>query len=185
MCPFDFSEQTRCASRGIYDKTHEIKYHSKEKGWFHDLWLAQKHEDGSPVWDSESPVWRIEFRFKRPALHEFDLTLQVSQERRARVGVCWQELAPPGGELTTQAKGYACHTMAPRASIPSLAVRSPSPFLPSSSGPRCYNCATQKGPTWRVPHALGTPFYVVALRGTLLLRVRTARGATPVRKHGY
>src|SRR6266446_2686166 len=77
-------------------------------------------------------------------------TLRVSPERPARVGVCWQELAPPGGELTAQAEGYACHPMAPRASTHSLAVRPPAPVLTSSRGPRCYNCATQKGPTLRV-----------------------------------
>jgi hypothetical protein len=54
----------------IYDKTHEIKYKSREKEWFYDLWLAVKDQDGNPVWDGESPVWRIEVRFKRPALNE-------------------------------------------------------------------------------------------------------------------
>src|SRR5260370_41004695 len=77
-------------------------------------------------------------------------TLQVSQERPARACVCWQELAPPGGELTAQAGEYACHTMAPRAMTHSLAVRSPSPLLTFSMGPRCYTCAIQKGPTLRV-----------------------------------
>lgn len=68
-----FGKHTSAVSCLIYDKTHEIKYHSREKGWFHDLWLAQKNLDGSSAWDGEAPVWRIEFRFKRPALHEFDL----------------------------------------------------------------------------------------------------------------
>src|SRR5216684_742786 len=77
-------------------------------------------------------------------------TLQVSPERPARAGVYWQELAPPGGELTAQAVGYACHQMAPRASIHRLAVRPPAPVLTSSRCPRCYNCATRKGPPWRV-----------------------------------
>ena len=54
----------------IYDKTHEIKYKSPEKAWFHDLWLSVKDEDGNPVWDGQTPVWRIEVRFKRPALNE-------------------------------------------------------------------------------------------------------------------
>jgi hypothetical protein len=68
-----FGKHTSAVSCLIYDKTHEIKYHSREKGWFRDLWTAQKNADGSPAWDGESSVWRIEFRFKRPALHEFDL----------------------------------------------------------------------------------------------------------------
>jgi hypothetical protein len=54
----------------IYDKHHEIKYQSREKEWFYDLWLAVKDEHGNPVWDGKSPVWRIEVRFKRPALNE-------------------------------------------------------------------------------------------------------------------
>lgn len=55
----------------LYDKTHEIKYHSPTKAWFHDLWLSVKDENGKPVWDGQAPVWRIEMRFKRRALHEF------------------------------------------------------------------------------------------------------------------
>ena len=54
----------------IYDKTHEIKYKSPEKAWFHDLWLQVKDGNGNLVWDGESPVWRIEVRYKRPALGE-------------------------------------------------------------------------------------------------------------------
>ena len=54
----------------IYDKTHEIKYKSPEKAWFHDLWLHVLDENGNPVWDGKAPVWRIEVRFKRPALNE-------------------------------------------------------------------------------------------------------------------
>src|SRR5216683_1208126 len=71
-------------------------------------------------------------------------------KRPRRDGEFWQELAPPGGELTAQADGDDCHTMAPRAMAHSLSVRPPSPFLTSSLGPRCYTCATQKGPTLRV-----------------------------------
>jgi len=64
--------------------------------------------------------------------------------------VCWQELAPSGGELTAQDDGYDCHTIAPRAITYNLSVRPPSTCLPSSMSPGCYNLATQKGPTWRV-----------------------------------
>ncbi|SRR5579875_218134 len=55
----------------LYDKTHEIKYKSPKKVWFHDIWKAVKDEAGMPVWDGEAAVWRIEMRFKRRALHEF------------------------------------------------------------------------------------------------------------------
>jgi hypothetical protein len=54
----------------LYDKTHEIKYKSPEKAWFHDLWRQVLDESGNPVWDGEAPVWRIEVRYKRPALSE-------------------------------------------------------------------------------------------------------------------
>jgi hypothetical protein len=67
-----FGNHTSAVSCLIYDKTHEIKYHAKDKGWFRELWAAQKNVDGSPAWDGEAQVWRIEFRFKRQALHEFD-----------------------------------------------------------------------------------------------------------------
>jgi hypothetical protein len=65
-----FGARNANVSALLYDKTHEIKYKSKEKSWFYDKWLRVKGEDGQPVWDGESPVWRIEVRFKRPALRE-------------------------------------------------------------------------------------------------------------------
>jgi len=45
----------------IYDKTRELKRSGKT--WFEDLWLQNGWEDGQTV-------WRVEFRFKREALHE-------------------------------------------------------------------------------------------------------------------
>ena len=54
----------------IYNKRLEIQQKSHEKTWFHDLWRRVKQEDGTPVWDGESDVWRVEFRFKREALHQ-------------------------------------------------------------------------------------------------------------------
>ena len=68
-----FGSRNGQVSALLYDKTHEIKYHSPQKAWFHDLWQAVKRENGSPVWDGTSPVWRIEVRFKRRALHEFSV----------------------------------------------------------------------------------------------------------------
>jgi hypothetical protein len=65
-----FGARNANVSALLYDKTHEIKYKSKEKSWFYDKWLRVTGEDGQPVWDGESPVWRIEVRFKRPALRE-------------------------------------------------------------------------------------------------------------------
>ncbi|HEY4035893.1 MAG TPA: hypothetical protein VGL94_18200 [Ktedonobacteraceae bacterium] len=54
----------------LYDKTHEIKYKSPDKAWFHDLWRQVKDENGEAIWDGQSPVWRIEVRYKRQALNE-------------------------------------------------------------------------------------------------------------------
>jgi hypothetical protein len=48
-------------SCSMYDKAREIKRSGKL--WFEDLW----HSNG---WDGSSPVWRVEFRFKREFLHE-------------------------------------------------------------------------------------------------------------------
>jgi hypothetical protein len=66
-----FGARTGQVSVVLYDKFHEIKYRSPNKEWFHDLWLAMKDEQGEPVWDGSSPVWRVEVRFRRQALHEF------------------------------------------------------------------------------------------------------------------
>src|SRR2546430_8866201 len=45
----------------IYDKTRELK--KSGKIWFEDVWALGGWEDGQTV-------WRVEFRFKREALHE-------------------------------------------------------------------------------------------------------------------
>ena len=62
--------------------------------------------------------------------------LQVSQERQARAGVLWQELAPPDDELTAQADGYACHKVPPRAGTHRLSVRPPAPMFDLLNGPQ-------------------------------------------------
>lgn len=64
-----FGLHTSPVSCLLYDKTHEIRYHSKEKTWFYDLWSVEKDEDGRPV----QPVWRLELRFRRKALHEGEI----------------------------------------------------------------------------------------------------------------
>src|SRR5579884_708924 len=71
MTGLSFGARNGQVSALLYDKTHEIKYHSPTKAWFHDLWLSVKDKDGQAVWDGQAPVWRIEMRFKRRALHEF------------------------------------------------------------------------------------------------------------------
>jgi hypothetical protein len=70
LATLEFGSHGSPLSCVIYNKSLEIRQKSHEKVWFHDLWRAVQHEDGSPVWDGESDVWRVEFRFKREALHE-------------------------------------------------------------------------------------------------------------------
>ncbi len=54
----------------IYDKTRELKTSGKD--WFVDLWAMNG-------WcETDGPVWRVEFSFKREALHE--LQQEVSNE---------------------------------------------------------------------------------------------------------
>ncbi|MEO6893207.1 MAG: hypothetical protein ABI324_29845 [Ktedonobacteraceae bacterium] len=65
-----FGARNASVSALIYNKTDEIKYHSREKTWFHDLWKSDRH---MTAWDGTSPVTRIELRFRRAALHEFSL----------------------------------------------------------------------------------------------------------------
>jgi len=58
---FDFSKRGSLSCT-IYDKTREMKQSGKE--WFCDIWRL--HD-----WcEDEGSVWRVEFKFKREALHE-------------------------------------------------------------------------------------------------------------------
>lgn len=50
----------------VYNKTTYITHKAKDTTWFHDLWKEQG-------WDGETPVWRVEFRFKRSMLHECEI----------------------------------------------------------------------------------------------------------------
>ncbi len=70
LATLEFGSHGSPLSCVIYNKTQEIRQKSREKVWFHDLWRRVKQDDGSPVWDGKSDVWRVEFRFKREALHE-------------------------------------------------------------------------------------------------------------------
>jgi len=54
----------------IYDKTHRIAYSEKEKEWFLDIYRSACDEQGNPLWDGSSPVWRVEVRWRRPGLNE-------------------------------------------------------------------------------------------------------------------
>jgi hypothetical protein len=59
---FDFSKRGPLSCT-IYDKTREL--HRSGKSWFLDLWQGRG-------WDEvrDGAVWRVEFKFKREALHE-------------------------------------------------------------------------------------------------------------------
>ena len=59
---FDFSKRG-ALSCTIYDKTREMQQTGKE--WFADIWRLHG-------WDEieDGPIWRVEFKFKREALHE-------------------------------------------------------------------------------------------------------------------
>ncbi len=65
-----FGKRDGAVSAIIYDKTHEIKYQSPTKKWFHDLWLSKTDANGWPLWDGKAPVMRVEVRFKRKAIAE-------------------------------------------------------------------------------------------------------------------
>lgn len=58
---FDFSKRG-VLSCTIYDKTREMKQSGKE--WFSDIWRLHGWQE------DDGPVWRVEFKFKRQALHE-------------------------------------------------------------------------------------------------------------------
>jgi len=51
-------------SCAVYDKSRELKKTGKQ--WFEDLWSLNG-------WQEDETVWRVEFRFKREALHELKL----------------------------------------------------------------------------------------------------------------
>jgi hypothetical protein len=70
LATLEFGSHGSPLSCVIYNKSLEIRQKSQKKVWFHDLWQRLLREDGSAVWDGESDVWRVEFRFKRESLHE-------------------------------------------------------------------------------------------------------------------
>jgi hypothetical protein len=56
----EFGSHGSPLSCSIYNKSREIK--KSGKTWFHDIWRSHG-------WDGETDVWRVEFRWKREALH--------------------------------------------------------------------------------------------------------------------
>ncbi|GHO69788.1 hypothetical protein KSC_086800 [Ktedonobacter sp. SOSP1-52] len=64
LATLDFGSHASALSAQIYNKSREIKKHRKE--WFEPIW----HSNG---WDGHTTVWRIEFRFRRRFLADFEL----------------------------------------------------------------------------------------------------------------
>jgi len=60
---FTFGSHKSEVSAVIYNKSDYIRKKAKTTTWFHALWQAAG-------WDGSSEVWRVEVRFKRPALCE-------------------------------------------------------------------------------------------------------------------
>jgi hypothetical protein len=65
-----FGLHTSPVSAVIYNKTHEIEYHSPDKRWFYDLW-KRKAEALGIAFTPDMVVWRVEVRFTRAAFREF------------------------------------------------------------------------------------------------------------------
>lgn len=61
LATLEFGSHGAPLSCSIYNKSLEIKV--SDKDWFQDIWRAHG-------WDGSSEVWRVEFRWKREALHE-------------------------------------------------------------------------------------------------------------------
>lgn len=62
-----FGKRNAAVSAVLYDKTHEIRYKSPEKAWMYPVWGVELDpETKRPT----RPVWRLEARMKRKALHE-------------------------------------------------------------------------------------------------------------------
>jgi hypothetical protein len=75
------------------------------------LWAAQINTDGSPLWDGESSVWRIEFRFKRSALHEFDF--EHVFQALDRISDLWAYTAGPVGGCDGLPDKWLCYVVPP------------------------------------------------------------------------
>ncbi len=64
-----FGSRSGALSALIYDKSHEIRYHSPEKAWFWDLWQHEAEKQHFCLLPT-ARIWRVELRFKRQALNE-------------------------------------------------------------------------------------------------------------------
>ncbi|GHO65712.1 hypothetical protein KSC_046040 [Ktedonobacter sp. SOSP1-52] len=64
LATLDFGSHASPLSAQIYNKSREIKKHKKQ--WFEPVWISNG-------WDGYSIIWRLEFRFRRRFLADFEL----------------------------------------------------------------------------------------------------------------
>jgi hypothetical protein len=82
-----FGLHTSPVSAVLYNKTHEIKYHSPDKTWFYERWGLRAQELGIEF-TPDMVVWRLEVRFTRPAFLEFP-DVSGAYDVLAHVGDLW------------------------------------------------------------------------------------------------
>src|SRR5205807_9517086 len=91
-----FSQHKAPLSCSIYNKTLEIKQKSG-KTWFYDLWRKGVEGLHGGMWDDESDVWRIEFRFKREFLRNLKAPIEDAYDLLEQFRHLWEYAA---GRLT-------------------------------------------------------------------------------------
>ncbi len=87
----DFGKHTSPVSCCIYHKTAEIRQKSPAKVWFHDLWKRNG-------WDSNSEVWRVEFRLTREFLHA--ASIEAAEDLPDHIQALWEYCAGRSGGAT-------------------------------------------------------------------------------------
>ncbi len=90
----NFSGYGNPVSCKLYNKVVEIRQHTPDKKWFHDLW--KKHG-----WDEKQPVWRVEFSIEREGLNQMSLddVYDVLRNLKRRWAYCtreWLRMVVPG-----------------------------------------------------------------------------------------
>src|SRR6266700_1268531 len=87
-----FSSHGSPLSCSIYNKTLEIKQKSG-KIWFHDLWRKGMEGLHGGVWDGESDVWRVEFRFRREFLRNLKAPIEDAYDLLGQFKHLWEYAA--------------------------------------------------------------------------------------------
>jgi hypothetical protein len=83
----------------LYEKVLEIKQHSPDKTWFHELWKTYGD------WDGETSVWRVELSLERAGLHEMRLEdiYETIHNIKRLWHYCtheWLRMVVPGEDMT-------------------------------------------------------------------------------------